>query len=298
MQGAATEGRPDKRKNREHVREIGQREFQMDEERIRELLRSHKHSNGRRTFGCPDENHLAAYVDGQVAEGARSSLEKHASSCDICLESLGFLARSADWPDSSHIPAALLVRARELVAEKPGASWRWRWAIATAAAACVLLAITFVFLKSRVQQPHDRSLVAQINQPTPAEVGPTVEPSRPATSQSASKPNVNQAKVPTVRGSDVTAKPKLLFPREGSVLRQNNLVFRWEPTTDAVLYTVRVAAADGSLVMQKESKEPMLPLGDDVALSQDATYYVTVMAHTSDGRLLKYEIRSFRSAKE
>ncbi len=273
----------------------------MDEERIRDVLRSHEHSNGHRKFGCADENHLAAYVDGQLAKVERSSLEKHASSCDTCLESLGFLARSSDWPDPSHTPASLLVRARELVAEKPTASWRWQWAVATAAAACVLLAITFVFLRSRVQQPQlpgDAPLIAQNNQPAPTEVAPTPELPRPAPTQFASKSNSNLIAAPAVRGNDVTAKPKLLFPREGSMLRQSEVVFRWEPAADAVLYTVRVAAADGSLMMQKESKEVSLTLGDEVALQKDAMYYVTVVAHTSDGRSLKYEIHSFRLAKE
>ena len=273
----------------------------MDEERIRELLRSHKHSNGRRKFGCPDENALAAYVDGQLDESTRVSLEKHASGCDVCLESLAFLARSADWSDSGQTPAALLSRARELITDKAGTSWRWRWAFATAAAACVLLAMTFVFIKFREQQtpaPNDGQLIAQNTPTSTPEAGPTLEPPIAKPTQFVSRTNSNQGATPSLRGNGATSKPKLLFPREGSLLRQNEVVFRWEPTADAVLYTVRVAAADGSLMMQKESKEVSLTLGDDVALQKDAMYYVTVVAHTSDGRSLKYEIRSFRLAKE
>lgn len=272
----------------------------MDEEQIREVLQPHRHSDGRRKFRCPDENDLAAYVDGQLAANARTSLEGHASSCDACLESLAFLARSAEWSDSSHIPAYLLARARGLVTEKP-ASWRWRWALATAAAACVLLAITFVVLKSRVQQPQpqiDAPLIAQNRQPSTAEVNPTVEPPRPVPTRSVAKANLKQGDVPSVRSSESQPKVRLLFPREGSELRRNELKFRWEPVTDAVLYKVRLAAADGSLMMQKESKEPSLMLADDVVLQKDAMYYVTVVAQMGDGRALKYEIRSFRLAKE
>jgi hypothetical protein len=92
--------------------------------------------------------------------------------------------------------------------------------------------------------------------------------------------------------------PRLLVPREGSVLRRDELEFRWEPVSDAVFYRVRLAGADGSLKREMETTEPTLKFAGDVQLTAGANYYVTVVAHTSEGRTTKSEIVRFRLAKD
>src|SRR5687767_1232421 len=117
----------------------------MDQKEIKQLLQSHRRSEGGHGFRCPEENRLAAYVDGQLTAEARTTLENHVTDCNSCLEGIAFLARSAEWTNTNAIPAYLIARARGLVTEKPPVSvWRWRWAMATAAAAFVVVAVIFV----------------------------------------------------------------------------------------------------------------------------------------------------------
>jgi hypothetical protein len=100
-----------------------------------------------------------------------------------------------------------------------------------------------------------------------------------------------------VRGSDNELRPTLLFPRENSVVRRDELEFRWLPGAEAVSYELRLAAADGSLKFTRETKDLKLNLGDDVELQDGALYYVTIVAQSSDGRFTRSEIVSFRLAK-
>jgi hypothetical protein len=276
----------------------------MDEKQIQQILKSQRRADPRSTFGCPEENWLASYVDGQLTGNQRTAFERHFSDCQSCLAAIAFLTRAAEW-DSKEVPPYLIARARALVTEKPATVWRWRWAVATAAAACLLLALSFVLIRSR-QQPVglvDGPLVAR-NQETPEAVTtpivkpPTVEPPRPLPTRSVTKPNSNGNDSAASRGTHDEFKPRLLFPSEGSSVRRHELVFRWEPAADAVFYKVRLVTIDGSLIREIETKEPTLKLGNDVQLREDAKYYVTVVAHSSDGHETISEIVSFRLIKD
>lgn len=277
----------------------------MDEKQIQQILKSRRRADPRSIFGCPEENLLASYVDGKLTGNQRTVFERHVSDCQSCLAAIAFVTRSAEW-DSKEVPPYLIARARALVIEKPATVWRWRWATAMAAAACLVLALSFVTLRSRMQQPAgsvDGSLVAQ-NQQTPRAVvippiveTPRVEP-RPAPTRSVTKPNLNGREAPASRGTEDELKPRLVFPREGSVVRRDQLLFRWQPAADVVFYTIRLAAMDGSLMKEIETKESTLKLSDEVQLRDDAKYYVTVVAHRSDGRETTSEIVSFRLIKD
>lgn len=270
----------------------------MDEEEIKQVLRSHQYSNGRRGFACPDETEVAAYVDQQLKAKPRKALERHFSGCDSCLQTIAFLTQAADWKASDAMPAYLVTRARTLINVNSRPVWSWRWPIATAAAACVLLVTSLVYLRvGEQQQIAPVELIAQ-NQP-PVSVGsPQFSPPQPLPSRPVTKHNANRGDTPSVRGTQSEPKPNLLFPQEGSLLRRDQLEFRWRPVQDAVYYTVRVVTSEGSLKFEKETKEPALKLGSEIELQTSATYYVTVVAHHQEGRFTKSEIIKFRLARD
>lgn len=273
----------------------------MDEQQLKQLLQSR--SSPRRGLGCPDENQLAAYVEGQVTGKVRSKLERHVSSCESCLNAIGFLAQSTELSDSEPVPAYLVARARGLVTTKRR-GWRWEWAVATAAAVCVLLVVSLNVFKSRVEQPTsvDEPLVAQNVERSPAVVNtPTPEPPRPVPTRSASRTETNREQTPSVRGanrSEGEFKPRLLFPHEGSVVSRRELDCRWQAVPDAQSYTVRVSALDGSLLVEEETKESRLKLNADEQFKNDGSYYLTVVAHLSNGRTITSDLVKFRIAKD
>jgi len=273
----------------------------MHEEQIKRVLKSRPPAEARRGLRCPDENQLAAYVDGQLTEQQRTTFERHLSSCESCLDTIAFLAQSGEWSDSQTMPPYVVARARALVTKKRS-GWRWEWAVATAAAACVLLAVSLIILKTRTQPTVDGPLIAHNQEPSPAVVNtPTPESPRPLPTRSVTKPEINRGETPSVRGESsarTESAPRLLFPHEGSVVDRRELDCRWRLVPDAQFYTVRVSGLDGTLMLEQETKESRLKLNDVAQLKNDASYYVTVVAHLTDGRVIKSDLVKFRIAKD
>jgi len=277
----------------------------MDEEQVKQLLQSRRPPQRQRGLRCPDENQLAAFVDGQLTKNERTTFERHLSSCGSCLDTIAFLAQSGGWSNSETPPPYLVARARAFVTEKR-AGWHWQWAIATAAAACVVLVLSLIVFKSRVEQPTTNAPLIAQEQPSPPPIvnTPAAELPRPAPTRSAAKADTNRAGTPSVRGGESSVRtetvstPRLLFPHEGSVVRRRELECRWQPVPDAQFYTVRLSELDGGLILEKETKESRLKVGDDVELQNNASYFVIVIAHSSDGRAIKSELVKFRLKKD
>lgn len=83
---------------------------------------------------CPDENALAAFADGRLAEEARSLVAVHIADCADCLDQVAFLKGAGSL--EARVPDLLLEKARMLPQKTRG---RHRFQLAAAAAAAVLL---------------------------------------------------------------------------------------------------------------------------------------------------------------
>ena len=106
------------------------------------LLRRAGTGHPDRTPACPDEQRIAAYVDGTLEPGEREPLELHLADCDACVALVGLLSRQRDTVDFDAVPELAIARARKLV--NPGAGdgqpRRWhRYAPHWAAAAIVII---------------------------------------------------------------------------------------------------------------------------------------------------------------
>ena len=55
------------------------------------LLRRARTGHPERTPACPDEEQIAAYVDGTIEPEAREPLELHLADCDACIALVGLL---------------------------------------------------------------------------------------------------------------------------------------------------------------------------------------------------------------
>jgi len=284
----------------------------MEESNLKDLLGSNGRTPQRRGWRCPDTAQLAAYVDCRLEGAGRSHMEAHLSDCDFCLAQVSFLARSADWPEPAAVPPQLLIKAKNLVSEKPGTTivWGWRWAAATALAACLLLAIGLVVVRQLLKpeasrnsdspliaqkQPEDRTAPVPQTSPAPsAQSSASPRNSAPPARNTSPKGRVQPPAAP-VRGAEVNGlSPKLLFPQSGAVLRRSELEFRWQPISDAIFYEVFVVTAAGDLVVEKRSEDARLTLSADVPLVSGSKYFVWVRAHFREGKTAKSEVVSFR----
>jgi hypothetical protein len=277
--------------------------MKMDEKYLKELLRGRRDQPVRRSWRCPDEMQLAAYVDRKLEDAARESVEAHVADCDFCLNQVSFLVQAADWTDPAGVPTQVLLRARNLVPRKSGSitTWGWRWAAASAAAACLVLLFAFIALRFRTQPAVNApsgQLIAQQHQPDIAPV-PQTTPAipRPVPTHSAEKPTLEPV-APTIRRGGQDLLPTVIFPRNGAALRRSELDFRWQPLADTVFYDIRVVTAEGDLILESKTEDTHLRIDDDVPLQPGAKYFVSVRAHLRQGQTVKSAIVSFRISEQ
>jgi hypothetical protein len=270
----------------------------MDERELQQLLKSRPHKPTRRGWRCPDDNQLAAYVSGTFDEAKRNVVESHAADCTSCLGTIGFLTQASEWPAVSEVPAHVVSRARSLVSEKPPTAWRWRWAMTSAAVACVVLVVTLIFFRSQPEKTTTHTagdhIAQQQAQPNLPAVQPTASIQSPSpTRVSIQKPKETKAPA-LVRSGNTELYPTLLFPREGAVLRTNQLSFSWKPLTGAVSYEVTVVTENGGLVFTKTTSQ--LQIETIAAQLAPGKYIAKVVAHMPDGRTANSRLVKFRVA--
>ena len=212
---------------------------------------------GDRTWRCPDEMRLAAFVEQRLTAPERSRVEAHVAGCDYCLGQVGALARLQDAAPPADVPKGLVANARQLIGGDERAVPAWRWGAAAVATACVALTVTL-----------------WIREPRAGVVPQTVR---------------------SVAGH-AAAVPELLSPRESSIVPRAALEFRWNRVERTLFYEVRVVSADGDLVWETrtEQAETRMPL--EIRLTSGQRYYVSVSAWPPEGKTLKSPVIGFQVA--
>lgn len=270
----------------------------MEDEEIKALLELEK-TTGERSWNCPNEGQLAAYIGKRLHHSARTAFETHASNCDYCLSQLAFLVQA---PDSNveHVPAALLLPARELVKQKRSAvpGWGWRWVAAPLAIAGLVLLVIGLGIQLRRQQtasPEQGSLVAKKIEPSPMlsppiAYVPPAEPSKPTAPTLMPKRNGS----PVRSSSPNELFPALAYPREGQAVPRGGLELRWQPVADAIFYEVRLLSASGDVVFSARTEEVQIRPGPGVSLVPETKYFAMVTAHLREGKTTKSSVVGFR----
>ncbi len=265
----------------------------MDERDLIELLHGRKNRRFRRGWRCPDETLLTAYVDRRLDMKARESFEAHLADCDSCLSQVSFLAHSITWAEPVEVPPLFS---------------GWHWA-GVAAAACVLIALaTVLTLRLRRSETPRSTVGSQVAQHEPGQFSAPVLPVTPAprnpdvvasanSAPSAARPALprTEPSAPAVRNAESDNRvPKLTLPREGSVLKRQNLEFRWQTVADAIFYEVSIVTAAGDPVIVRQTDRTRLDLSPEVQLISGAKYFVSVRAHLREGQTARSSVVSFR----
>ena len=267
----------------------------MEEKELTTLLGSRGSKISRPGWRCPDENQLAAYVNGQAVD--RQKLERHLADCEPCLETTALLVTQFD--ENEHVPAAVLARARSLGENARGVKWNWGWT-AAAATACLLIVASIVLWQlwtAKTARPSTE-LLAQVKESSlPSEEKPAnTNSSATVPSPHVEKPRARETQTPAVRSVEASPKLTLVFPREGSTVRLPIQSLRWLPLADATFYEVKIVTEDGDAVATQSTNNTELPLPAD-ALKPGSKYFVTVVAHLSGNRTIRSDLVKFRVAE-
>ena len=230
------------------------------------LLRRARTGHPERTPACPDEEQIAAYVDGTLEPGERESLELHLAECDACIALVGLLSRQRDTVDFEPVPELTIARARKLVNPSAGDGQPRRWARYAphwAAAAMVIVSLSAVI--------HLAQLTGSRGE---AQTGPAER---------------------TTRGiSTSTSALQVLYPSAGMTVDPRQLVFRWAGIPGSRYYEVRIVTEAGDVITEQRVMDTEWRPPGDLNLSPGVEYFVHVDAYPSEAKTIGSEHIPFR----
>lgn len=218
-------------------------------------------------FHCPDEHHLAAYVDQQLIGTERERVESHLAKCDSCLQQVGFLINQSQVVAGA-APASLVHRAEQLqTAAHEDAPFGWKWV--SVAAAIAIVALGVIVSRKMLPNIEEHSTIVATAQQQPAPIiRDEPKPGAEAAVRSVSPP---------------ASLPLVLSPQPGATVHAADFTIRWEEVPNVVAYEVRVVTADGDLVWHKRVPEnSVTPPAQTVR--PGLKYFVWVRAWLADGK--------------
>jgi hypothetical protein len=218
-------------------------------------------------FHCPDEHHLAAYVDQQLIGAERERVESHLAKCDSCLQQVGFLIKQSQVVAGS-APASLVHRAEQLeTAAHENTPFGWKWVSVAAAIAMVAIGVV-VSRKARPKIEEYSTVVATAQQQSAPIIRDKVKSGANAAVRSV---------------SPLASLPLVLSPQPGAIVHASDFTIRWQAVPNAAAYEVRVVTGDGDLVWHKRVHENSVDPPKQ-ALRPGLKYFVWVRAWLANGK--------------
>jgi hypothetical protein len=237
---------------------------------------------------CPDDNRLAAFLDGRVAAPERAALERHLAACDACREVLAE-ALALREPGAETVPVAgergggtspggprSGPARREPASAEQGGPLRGWW-IAWAAAAAVLLGVGAWLLQRTgpsTPPPDVEQLVAQ----AAADLS-TAHPALFGTFHPLTAAERAEAAPTRLRGAGAVLRPA------GYVLPERPTI-EWEAFTGATGYEVILSLENGTVLWRRTvGGVTTLPYpADAAALAHGGRYLVRIESRGPLGR--------------
>ena len=233
----------------------------------------------KRHWNCASDETIAAYVDSALGESEKARVQEHLASCAYCRSLVSDVVKQGRETAVPEIPAALLERARVLVAPKPK-QWAWNWAPVTAAGVLASAAIAVMVLKT----PQRLTLPVW-----PAPAVPVLKESKPAI-------QVTPSGAETIRKlKSPEYSPSILSPHPGSTVPREQLEFRWNAVRGSIYYHIRVLTPDGDLVWEGDSTATQTKFPSRMTL-RSGKYFVLVTAVLKNGRAAKSSPVEFQAA--
>ena len=242
----------------------------MDGMNLIDWLRGGPEETAVRGPECPDDSHLAAFVDGRLPPEDHSRLGDHLADCDHCLRVVAFVTRNAESRHLAPAPGSLVMAARERRFERaPSGSARGPWRWAAAAALVAFAAVAIWRLDPGATTERDSGFRSRPPSGLPSAMAPRA-PSR---------------------------GPQVVFPAAGQTISPAGVDFRWTEIPTAVSYEVRVVTLDGDLVWETRVFETEATVPAEVQLDPGGPYLVRISAllaggKTLDSRHVRFFVRS------
>ena len=230
----------------------------MNPDHLTSLLAAGPLRPSGRTPDCPDEPHVAAFVEGALGPAACGRFERHAADCDCCIALIGTLSRRRDAAQVRRAPPGASSPGQG--AGKPG---RRRWLDPRWAAAAALVLVVPVLLQLGYNPERNRD-----GQERP---------------DALSTRNVSRD----------AGGLRVLAPTPGAAMARARLVFEWTEVPGTPYYDVRILNDDGDVVArQRVTGSRWQP--EALKLRRGAEYFVVVDAYPSGDKAVSSRHIPFR----
>jgi Putative zinc-finger len=230
-----------------------------------------------RTWRCPKEELLAAYLEGTMAVQGKSRLESHLADCERCRILVADIVKLRRL-EPPLLPLGLMQRALMLCSPKSRAR-RWRWIFVPAAATAAVLFAAIVINNRRTPQP-----IAALS--PPASSAPLIAKSQTPLERSPSVEDVVR------KGTVPGLSPTVISPQSDGVITSIKATFRWSPVALSRYYEIHLTRQDGDLIWEANSEKTVLRLPGDITL-KNGPYFVWITAYLQDGRVAKSQPTKF-----
>lgn len=240
----------------------------MEKDKLESLL---ERSNGapERQPECPQDELLAAYMEGGLSDASHREFEAHLADCAWCLECVGILGWAHEIGVQEQVPELLLARAGRIVDPSRQAVSRWRRAPAWAVAALLVLT-----LGSLLSNPVFRDKV-----PQPAASGKV------------------DTTLKTRSIDPVGMQPAQHSPGNNIGVKFAEGVFKWTPVNDSLFYQVRIVTTEGDLLWRERVHgEHWKPPGG-LVFSSGEEYFVRIDAFLSENLSVNSDYVAFRPSE-
>lgn len=241
----------------------------MDDQNHTELLRLQSAELTRITPFCPEDQEVAEYFDGDLAEVERTKLERHLADCRFCLARVGILERLEETNANTRVPGDVLATAKQMRRRAPV-----RWPkVAPAWAAAAVVVITLFTIANRNQEPVLEPGAA------PSAVSSTEADSRQLRS-------VNR----------VVTDLNVLTPTAGADIIPGSSI-QWAEVPGNLHYNIFVLSHTGDVLWTERLVGTEWVLREANYLEEGSKYYFRVEADLQDGRTVSSKHVLFRLAE-
>lgn len=241
-------------------------EFSMEKDGPRSLLRQ---TTGvpERQPGCPQDELVAAYMEGGLSDAGHRKFEAHLADCAWCLERVGILGRANESDTREQVPELLLARACKIPNPSRHTVSKWRNAPALAAAAVLVLTLGFL-----VSNPAIRDTASQ-----PVSSGDM---------------DITQS----TRSIDPGGlQPTQYSPGNNISVKFADGMFEWTPVNDNLFYQVRIVTAEGDLLWRERVLGEQWKPPGGLVFSPGEEYFVRIDAFLSETMSVNSDYIAFRT---
>lgn len=240
----------------------------LDDRNREHLLRLLSGRISGRTAFCPEDQAIAGYFEGSLAETERQALERHLVDCSYCLTRIGSLERLETRQDEPQIPEEILASAKQL--QHPEAKRKYLSTPVWATAAVLVLALFLVIGRDG---------------------GLSHAPAVPASG----KPSIGQEPRRLRSIKPLAREVEILSPNLDAGVYPGTTI-RWSENSENTDYRIFILSESGDVLWTERLQDPEWTVRGSPQLAAGTEYYLRVEAYLPDGETLSSAHRVFRLA--